>query len=454
MARRYNRQVAIGVDRRIITSLDKLTVAASAGHGRHQELIDPTSPTPSLTPLAYQRAVVEYLKAEDPAVWQWFAQQLDDPAQLAAARLELLKSTYRIERATQPELYALADEVAAALGLELSLTLYQAQNPRGLNAFMADLPGEIHIVLCGPVTTALTTPEVRAVFAHELAHRLLWEKWDGEYRTALNMLLALANDPAAPPVYASTARLFSLYAELFCDRAAWLVTRDLPATVSTLVKIETELTEVDAESYLRQADEIFRQAEAKTEGVSHPETYIRARALKLWVEQGDATAAISAMLEGPLTLDGLDLLGQKRLAAFTRRLIDELLAPAWFQSERVVAHAGSFFENYRPPLPGAADDLLAADSLAADLATRDQSLQDYYCYLLLDFATVDRDLEELPLAASLVLSRRLALADRFKEIVLKEMKLTKKRLSQLDARADELLDDAGRNAQIAVAEAR
>ncbi len=401
------------------------------------------STSPSLTPLAYQRAVVEYLKAEDPAVWQWFAQGRDDQEQVAAARLELLKSTYRIERPTQPELYALADEVAAALGLELPLTLYQAQHPHGLNAFIADLPGEMHVVLSGPITTTLTTPEVRAVFGHELAHRLLWEKWDGEYRTALNMLIALANDPGAPQVYASTARLFSLSAELFCDRAAWLVTQDLHVTVSALVKISTELAEVDAESYLRQADEIFRHEDAKTEGVSHPETYIRARSLRLWVEQGDAAAAdISAMLEGPLSLDQLDLLGQKRMAAFTRRLVDQLLAPAWFQSERVLAHAGSFFENYAAPRPGEADDLLTAD-----LATRDTTLQDYYCYLLLDFATVDRDLEELPLAAALTLSRRLALADRFKEIVLKEMKLTKKRLSQLDARAEEVLAEASSKAQ-------
>jgi hypothetical protein len=42
------------------------------------------------------------------------------------------------------------------------------------------------------------------------------------------------------------------------------------------------------------------------------------------------------------------------------------------------------------------------------------------------------------------------LADRFKEIVLKEMKLTKKRLGQLDGRADELLAEAKRKAQNSV----
>lgn len=399
-----------------------------------------SSPTPRLSPLAYQRAIVDYLKAEDPAVWQWFALRKEDPEQIAAGRLELLKSTYRIERRTQPELYALADEVAATLGLELPLTLYQAQHPSGLNAYVPHLPGEIHLVLSGPVSTLLATAEIKAVFGHELGHRLLWEAWEGEYRVAAQALDALANDPAGPPVYAATARLYTLYAELFCDRAAWLATEDLHAAVSTLVKVSTGLTEVSAESYLRQADEIFSHEEATTAGLSHPETYIRARALKLWVEQGDdATPAISAMLEGPLALDQLDLLGQRRVAGHTRRLIEELIAPDWFRSERVLAYVRSFFEDFRPRQARPSDE-----SLAAELATRDKALQEYYCYLLLDFATVDRDLEELPLAAAVVLSRRLGLAERFKEIAIRELKLTKKRFGQLEGRADELLAEANR----------
>lgn len=391
---------------------------------------------PRLTPLAYQRAIVDYLKTEDPEVWQWFAKhRQDDAQQAAAARLDLLKSTYRIERQTQPDLYALAEEVAAALELHLPITLYQAQHPHGLNASIVYLPGQAHLVLSGPLGASLTATELKAVFGHELAHRLQWEDRGGDYRIAAHVLDALANDPAATPVYAATARLFALYTELFCDRAAWLVTRDLAATVSTLVKVSTELTEVSAESYLRQADEIFSHEDVRTEGVSHPETYIRARALRLWTEQGDeAEMAISAMLEGPLALADLDLLGQRRVAALTRRLLDRLLAPPWFQSERVLAHARGFFEDYAPPPAGAADE-----TLADDLATRDPSLQDYYCYLLLDFATVDRDLEELPLAAALTLGKQLALADRLKEIALKEMKLTKKRLNQLEERAVDLL---------------
>ena len=43
-------------------------------------------------------------------------------------------------------------------------------------------------------------------------------------------------------------------------------------------------------------------------------------------------------------------------------------------------------------------------------------MQDYYCYVLLDFITADRDLEEYPLAAALTLTEELGLKDRFSEI--------------------------------------
>lgn len=404
--------------------------------------MDTSTELSRLMPLAYQRAAVDYLKTEDPAVWKWFAETADTPEQNAELRLKLLKSTYRIERNTQPELYALADEVAGQLGLDLPLTIYHAQHPQGLNASIVLLPQEIHLVLSGPVTTTLSTIEVKAVFGHELAHQILWTEWSGDYRIAAHMLEALANDPAGGAVYAATQRLYWLYGELFCDRGSWLVTEDLAASVSALVKVCTEIKDVSAESYLRQADEIFGQQNARTEGLDHPESYIRARALKLWLELGeDATPAIAAMIESPLSLVDLDLLGQKRIACLTRRLFDELLAPRWFRSERVLAHARSFFDDFGSS-PREATNGQVDKSLYVDIETRDASLQDYYCYLLLDFATVDRDLEELPLAAALVLARRLSLADRFKEIALKELKLTKKRLSLLESRADELLTNA------------
>ena len=170
--------------------------------------MDRPSESSQLTLLAYHRAVIDCLKAEDPAVWRWFAEQKDSPEESAKVRLDLLKSTYRIERQTQPDLYALADEAATTLGLNLPLTIYQAQHQLGLNAWIAYLPGEAHLVLCGPVTTTLSPIEMKALIGHELGHRLLDDCAEGEHRVAAQMLAALANDPQASPVYASTVAGF------------------------------------------------------------------------------------------------------------------------------------------------------------------------------------------------------------------------------------------------------
>jgi hypothetical protein len=198
------------------------------------------------------------------------------------------------------------------------------------------------------------------------------------------------------------------------------------------------LEEVSPESFLRQADEVFSRGGAKTDGLSHPEAFIRARAVKLWADgDRDADCKIKDMLEGALELNNLDLLAQKRVAGLTRRLLDVFLSRPWMQTEPVLAHARLFFEDYLPP-----DSLLEDRALASDLRTNDQPMQDYYCYVLLDFVTTDRDLEELPLAAALLLTESLGLKDRFLEIVRRELRLRKKQLETIDQDKESLLAKA------------
>ena len=107
------------------------------------------------------------------------------------------------------------------------------------------------------------------------------------------------------------------------------------------------------------------------------------------------------------------------------------------QTEPVLAHARLFFEDYVPP-----EDLLEDLALADDLRTDDRPMQDYYGYVLLDFVTADRDLEELPLAAALVLAEKLGLKDRFTEIAKRELRLRKKQLETIDQDKEELLAKA------------
>ncbi len=380
-------------------------------------------------PTAYQRDIVRFLRVEEPELWNWFASSLTRPGHCEKVRLDLLKTTYRIEPATQPRLGLLADEAMKRFGWQVPVTFYQSQAGGGMNAALVYVPEEIHIVFTGPVLSVLSEAELKALLGHEFAHFLLFRDWNAEFLVAADLLRALGNDAGAAPAHLESGRLFNLYAEVFADRGALFVCDDPLTAVSTLIKITTGLTEVHAESYVRQAEEIFSKDRVQANQLTHPESYIRARALMLWAEQGeDADAEIERMIEGPLALDRLELLGQKKVADQTRRLLDHLLAPRWFQSEATLAHARLFFDDFEP-----GGDTMSVTDLRAD----DEGLQDYFCYVLLDFAAVDRDMEDVPLAAALVLSRKLGIEDRFAELAHKELSIPKKQIAraQKDAEA-------------------
>ena len=70
----------------------------------------PTSnPAPAAVcpePVPYQWSLCEYLKSEERELWNWFSSNRVRTEHAQNVRLELLKSTYRIECETQPELYS------------------------------------------------------------------------------------------------------------------------------------------------------------------------------------------------------------------------------------------------------------------------------------------------------------------------------------------------------------
>ncbi len=390
----------------------------------------------SLAPLPYHREVVAYLKSAERELWQWAssAQARNDFAE--PMRTELLKANYRLDLAGHPELTERCAAVAQRLGVTVPITLYQATGGFGMNAMLCHFPGEAHIVFTGPILSMLKGAEVEAVLAHELAHYRLWEMEGGDFLTADRLLVAAANDPRAAISHAQTARRFRLYTEIFADRGALLGCEQLEATIAALVKTETGLSEVSAASYLRQADEIFSREDATTKGLEHPETFIRARALRLWSERdAELETWLAAAIEGPLALDELDLAGQQRMARLTRRFLGELLRPTWFQSAAVLAHARAFFPDFTP---AAAPD----ETLVAALATEDAATREYLCYLLLDFAAIDRELEDVPLAAALDWSGRLDLEEPFEKLALKELGMGKRPFNKLKKEAKTMLTKA------------
>lgn len=395
---------------------------------------------PPLQPLSYHRALAALLRDRYSEIWDWFASDELAESDLEDVRLALLKSTYRLEREAHPELYELTGQTLEKLGLEAPTTLYQSQDEAEANAFVAYVPGEVHVVFCGPILRLLDPGETAALLGHELTHFLLWDYWNREYLTAHRIVAALANDPQSDSSHDETVRLERLFTEILADRGALRASGDLLQAVGMLVKVVTGLPEASAASYLKQADEVFAREDFHTAELTHPEAFLRARALRLWSEWSDiADDEIVRMIRGPQELDRLDLLGQVCWSGLTRRLLRTLLAPAWFQTDSVVAHARHFFDDFELPAEDHRDD-----ELAADVEVSDAGLRDYVCYLIVDFVALARELEEAPFAAGFTLADRLGVGDRLVEVLAKELRVGKRKLGQIRRDAAHLLETAGR----------
>ena len=389
-----------------------------------------------LEPLPYHVELRDYLKSHERDLWNWFASARAQADYTENLRMDLLKSTYRLDAESHPELYKGVEEAKARLQLDIPVTVYQAQNTPQPNAALYFIPGEGHVVLSGPVLSLLNAEEIKSVLGHELAHYRLWQWEQGELHIADRLIQAVAGDPRAADSHEQTARRFQLYTEIFADRGSLCVTGDVHPVVAGLVKIETGLNQVSAPAYLKQAEEIFSKDNVATEGLSHPEAFIRARALSLWNNQRhEAHAAISRMIEGAEALDSLDLIGQTRMVKSTRRLLEQFLQPKWFQTSAVLGHAKLFFADFQP---AATRDASALEAFK----TSDSKTREYVSYVLLDFVTADPELDDMPLVAALDLSRQLELGAQFEKLVAKELRLKVRDVRKLKEQSAEMLAKA------------
>jgi len=381
--------------------------------------------------------LVEYLRAEERDLWNWFSSAKAKADYTETLRMALLKNTYRLDAEHHADVVSAAEEAKALLGLDVPITLYKAPQSGQLNATLYYIQGEGHVVLSGPLLSLLTSAEMQSIISHELAHYVLWQLDQGDFLVADRLLQAIADDPRAKPSHVQSARNYRLYTEIFADRGSLAVTNDLNVVVAGLIKLETGLAQVSGASYLKQADEVFARSTARTEGLSHPETFIRARALRLWSDHAaDVDQQVAAMIEGPDALDGLDLVGQTRITGLMRRFLGQLLSPTWFQTELTLAHAKMFFPDFQPAI---AEDA----GLIESLTVHDPQLRECLAYVLLDFVVADPELGDLPLAAGLQWSRRLGMETIFENIVVKELKVKSNSLKKLKRESEERLKQAG-----------
>jgi len=379
----------------------------------------------------------DYLKSDHEEVWNWFSSIEVKTNYSEEIELHLLKTTYRMNRGGYESLYTMMDEVLSALKIEVPVTLYQAQDTSHHSAALFFTPNHGHVVLVGSIMDLLDERELKALFAHELAHFKLWIEDEGEFLISDQVLTAMANEPRAGGSHLQSARFHKLYTEIYADKGSLLLT-DEKTAVSTLIKVHTGLKEVDTESYIEQAADIFSKGKVKTEGYSHPELFIRVQALRAYSTRSsrdDYESEVKGLIEGLASLDELDILGQEQMTRDTKKFLLYHLRERWHRTGTVLAHVGQFF-------PHLSFDDCEEETFEMDLSEVHEKVQDYYIYLLLDFASVDQDLEENGVAAAFLTAERVGLGDRFETILRKEMRMLKKNAMRIRKGAVEMVAKA------------
>ena len=229
-----------------------------------------------------------------------------------------------------------------------------------------------------------------------------------------------------------TARIFQLYLELFCDQGALKVCGSYEPVIQMLVKLNTSLKEVNATSYLTQAKEIILADENATERETHPESYIRSLALYYATEKPDSfTEEIKKLIEGNLDLNSLDIFSQKEMLKLTIDCIQFVTKPNWMKTGKVQNLAKQYLENKTNKTNSTVEEF------TKELETCSSSIKNYFCYLLLDFAKVDSDMEGVALGHCLELSEIFGIKDEFEKIVRKEFKLSARDFKKLQEKVTE-----------------
>jgi Zn-dependent protease with chaperone function len=216
-----------------------------------------------------------------------------------ALRAASLGAAVRLGQEQLPGIWVLHRQVFNTLDLEQVPDLYMTQFPIA-NAFTFGSDKPV-VVLNSELVRILDDDGRRVVLAHEAAHvhsdHVL-------YRTALAILLRLGSAVRLPllaglPLLAITLALleWSRAAELSCDRAAALVTRDPQAVCKALMVIAAgeSADQLSLDAFIAQGMDYSERgtgAERLTRllqdlRVTHPLPVRRVRMLLDWVREGD-----------------------------------------------------------------------------------------------------------------------------------------------------------------------
>tara|TARA_R110002012_G_scaffold276089_1_gene462944 strand:+ start:1456 stop:2694 length:1239 start_codon:yes stop_codon:yes gene_type:complete len=401
-----------------------------------QDVIETTA---LLEPFPYHKKLRDHLKSRK-KTWQWFKDEKIKTQQIESFKKELLKNTYRLDKDSHRNLYQMTQDICVDLNIDAQVTLYQENNSLQLNASISVINQEAHIVFSGNILQLLDEKQLKALLAHELSHYLFYKLEDGEYEITQRIILALANDSRSEDSIIETARIFQLYLELFCDAGAFKSCREHYTVIQMLIKLNTGLSEVNAQSYLDQAKEIISQDDEATNQPTHPESYIRSIALDLKARSSqEYHEELHILIEGKWDINSLDIFEQEKTRALSNDFIQLVLRPQWMNSSAVLNLAQQFFTDFTR------EKEVDTTKLLERLKHTTPSTKSYLSYVLLDFARIDSALEKLPIAHTLEIAELLGLVEEYERVLRKELKLTVRSFKDLKQEAMKDLSKVNEN---------
>lgn len=379
-----------------------------------------------LQQLKYHEAIADWLNTNEDGVWDWFSNRKLQDEQDAETRDLLLQQTVRLTRETHSTAYACCETAMAKLGVDAPVTLYQAGDG-AMNAALFFIPGEVHVVLYGPVLERLSEDELTALCGHEVSHYLLWTFAARRYRIAQQIIDdAVQQAPGDYTLY-ETARLFLLATEVFADRGAALACGRQAPAIAVLLKVMTGLAETDPSAFLEQAAELDAKGEI-SKNHTHPEVYLRALFIDRWWRERGADADdviddwVLSKIKGPMAIGQLDLVDQQRLGALTRQFFARLLHDSELASKMAVTLVRQFFPDWE-------EGETRIDLETLKQVGEDKSMSDYFIALIFDLAHADPEQTE----EVLVRGAKLACSVEWEEAYRANLKsLLKMRKPQID----------------------
>ncbi|MCE9577836.1 MAG: M48 family metallopeptidase [Deltaproteobacteria bacterium] len=201
-----------------------------------------------------------------------------------AARAELVASSVKVSDQQFPRVFEAGRKAAEALRLRLP-PIYVAPASAGIKARALGTDDSPYLVIGAQLADSLDDVELTAILGHELGHV---QNGHVLYATALHFLsnkaIFFVRWIVQPAIMALQA--WSRRAEISCDRAALLATRDVERTLGAIVKLELGIDKGAAfklDEYLRELPDVKKGIGRYAELFrSHPYLPKRVQALKVF----------------------------------------------------------------------------------------------------------------------------------------------------------------------------